>query len=47
MSELFKDFPDFLTAVDWGVFGFEGRDGRQSTIWVSSEGASTPCHMDT
>lgn len=47
MSELFKDFPGFLTAVDWGVFGFDGRDGRQSTIWISSDGASTPCHMDT
>lgn len=47
MCELFKDFPDLLRAVDWGVFGFEGRDGKQSTIWIGSDGASTPCHMDT
>ena len=47
MSELFKDFPDLLQAVDWSVFGLEGRDGNQSTIWIGSDGASTPCHMDT
>lgn len=38
---------ELLTAVDWSVFGFPGRDGRESTMWIGSEGASTPCHYDT
>ena len=38
---------ELLTAVDWGVFGFTGRGGKESTIWIGSEGAFTPCHYDT
>ncbi|EDO33970.1 predicted protein, partial [Nematostella vectensis] len=47
MAELFHDFPDLCRASDWSKFGFPGRTGQQSTIWVGSEGAFTPCHMDT
>ncbi len=47
MHELCGDRPDLLSAVDWNVFGFEGRGGKESTLWVGSEGACTPCHYDT
>ena len=33
--------------VDWSVFGFDGRDGTQSTYWLGSQGANTVCHYDT
>ncbi len=47
MVELCHDMPEMLSNVDWNVIGFEGRDGKDSTLWVGSEGASTPCHFDT
>lgn len=33
--------------VDWSVFGFNGRDGTQSTFWLGSQGAYSVCHYDT
>ena len=47
MSELCRELPHVREAVDWSVFGFKDRDGQQSTLWVGSEGACTPCHFDT
>lgn len=37
----------FFQDVDWGVFGFPDRDGKESTIWIGSEGCYTNCHYDT
>ncbi|XP_067843184.1 HSPB1-associated protein 1 homolog [Heptranchias perlo] len=39
-AELFQD-------VIWSDFGFPGRDGRDSTLWIGSEAANTPCHLDS
>lgn len=36
-----------LTHIDWGVLGFDNRDGTSSTFWLGSAGAYTPCHYDT
>lgn len=47
MAELFKDLPHLRHAVDWSTFGFPGRTGDESTIWIGSQGASTPCHFDS
>ena len=47
MHILFKDYPDVLSEIDWGVFGFDGRNGSQSTIWIGSNGAYTHCHQDS
>ena len=47
MCELCSDMPELQCAIDWSVFGFQGRGGRDSTLWVGSEGACTPCHYDT
>ncbi|XP_069838560.1 HSPB1-associated protein 1 isoform X2 [Dendropsophus ebraccatus] len=47
LALLFKDRPELLQEVSWTDFGFPGRDGRDSTLWVGSGGANTPCHIDT
>ncbi|XP_013413884.1 HSPB1-associated protein 1 homolog [Lingula anatina] len=47
MAEMFADQPEVLKAVSWEVFGFPDRDGAQSTLWMGSCGAHTPCHYDT
>ena len=44
MSQLCEDL---VEPVDWSVFGFKGRNGTESTLWVGSERAYTPCHYDT
>ncbi|XP_030855882.1 HSPB1-associated protein 1 [Strongylocentrotus purpuratus] len=46
MKQLFKNCPSVLEDVRWRDLGFD-RDGGQSTIWIGSEGANTPCHQDT
>ena len=47
MNELCSEHPDIIKSIDWSVFGFESRNGNQSTLWIGSEGACTPCHYDT
>ncbi|KAL6100350.1 hspbap1 [Pungitius sinensis] len=44
---LLQDRPAMFQDVRWSEFGFEGRDGRESTLWVGSERANTPCHLDS
>merc|ERR1719369_212166 len=39
--------PPYLPLFSWSKFGYPGRDGCNSTPWVGSEGAHTPCHQDT
>ena len=33
--------------VVWSDFGYPGRAGRESTLWIGTGGANTPCHQDT
>ncbi|KAM4626161.1 HSPB1-associated protein 1 [Discoglossus pictus] len=47
LAEVFKDRTEMLQDVVWADFGFPGRDGQESTIWIGSSGANTPCHLDT
>ena len=47
MCNICKDIPDLLASVDWDVCGFKGRSGKDSVLWIGSEGACTPCHYDT
>ncbi|XP_073501816.1 HSPB1-associated protein 1 isoform X2 [Phyllobates terribilis] len=47
LALLFKDRPKMLQEVSWADFGFPGRDGRDSTLWIGSRGANTPCHIDS
>lgn len=37
----------YLPLFSWEKFGFPGRAGFDSTLWVGTEGAHTPCHQDT
>ncbi|XP_056145065.1 HSPB1-associated protein 1 homolog [Lampris incognitus] len=47
IAMLFQDQPSMFEAVMWSTFGFTGRNGRESTLWIGTEGANTPCHLDT
>uniref|UniRef100_F6PTI9 HSPB1-associated protein 1 n=2 Tax=Monodelphis domestica TaxID=13616 RepID=F6PTI9_MONDO len=47
LVNVFEDNTDVLQNVMWSDFGFPGRDGRESTLWIGSLGANTPCHLDS
>ncbi|XP_053327900.1 HSPB1-associated protein 1 [Spea bombifrons] len=47
LAHVFKDKPEILKDIVWADFGFPGRDGQESTLWVGSSGANTPCHIDS
>lgn len=47
IAEVFDDQPSMFEDVRWSDFGFRGRDGRASTLWIGTEGANTPCHLDS
>ncbi|CAL4070833.1 unnamed protein product, partial [Meganyctiphanes norvegica] len=34
-------------AIEWSKFGFPERGAKDSTIWLGTCGANTPCHIDT
>uniref|UniRef100_A0A2K6SAB7 HSPB1-associated protein 1 n=1 Tax=Saimiri boliviensis boliviensis TaxID=39432 RepID=A0A2K6SAB7_SAIBB len=44
---LFEDKTDIFQDVKWSDFGFPGRNGQESTLWIGSFGAHTPCHLDS
>ncbi|XP_036601891.1 HSPB1-associated protein 1 isoform X2 [Trichosurus vulpecula] len=46
LASVFEDNTDVLQNVVWSDFGFPGRNGRESTLWIGSLGANTPCHLD-
>ena len=33
--------------IDWSAFGFEMRNASDSTLWLATRGAYTPCHYDS
>lgn len=33
--------------MDWEVFGFLDRDGKESIIWIGLEGCYINCYYDT
>ncbi|KAM8934057.1 HSPB1-associated protein 1 [Pelodytes ibericus] len=47
LARIFNDQPEILKDIVWADFGFPGRDGQESTLWVGSSGANTPCHIDS
>ena len=38
---------DTLAKFPWDKFGLVGRDGSDSTLWMGTHGAHTPCHQDS
>ncbi|CAF0719944.1 unnamed protein product [Adineta ricciae] len=48
LPELFGDEQHALiNMINWGDMGMKDRDGKESTLWIGSQGAHTPCHYDT
>ncbi|KAL2081200.1 hypothetical protein ACEWY4_023053 [Coilia grayii] len=47
IAKLFQHKESMFEEVVWSDFGYPGRDGAASTLWVGTEGANTPCHLDT
>lgn len=37
----------FIKCIDWHRFGFKERNAKDSTLWLGSKFAYTPCHYDT
>jgi len=33
--------------IDWSDMGLKDRTGKESTLWIGSQGSHTPCHYDT
>ena len=33
--------------IDWSSFGFNDRNAKESTMWLGTKDAYTPCHFDT
>ncbi|XP_009639134.1 HSPB1-associated protein 1 [Egretta garzetta] len=47
IAKVFEDKPEIFQDIRWSDFGFPGRSGKESTLWIGSEGANTPCHLDS
>ncbi|NWR66736.1 HBAP1 protein, partial [Bucorvus abyssinicus] len=47
IARIFEDKPEVFQDIRWSDFGFPGRSGKESTLWIGSEGANTPCHLDS
>ena len=50
MQTLLADIPEVMRSVDWTQLdlGFSlDTDAKNSTLWIGSEGAYTPCHQDS
>ncbi|XP_059503512.1 HSPB1-associated protein 1 homolog [Stegostoma tigrinum] len=43
----FEEKAEVFQDVIWSDFGYPGRDGRDSTLWIGTEAANTPCHLDS
>ncbi|XP_021254572.1 HSPB1-associated protein 1 isoform X2 [Numida meleagris] len=47
IARIFEDKEEVFQDIRWSDFGFPGRSGKESTLWIGSEGANTPCHLDS
>ncbi|XP_067405738.1 HSPB1-associated protein 1 isoform X2 [Emydura macquarii macquarii] len=47
IARIFEDKTEIFKDVMWSDFGFPGRNGKESTLWIGSAGANTPCHLDS
>nr|XP_014348744.1 PREDICTED: HSPB1-associated protein 1 [Latimeria chalumnae] len=46
IATLFEERMDLFQDIAWSDFGFPGRGGKESTLWVGTIGSNTPCHLD-
>ncbi|XP_971977.1 HSPB1-associated protein 1 isoform X2 [Tribolium castaneum] len=47
LKDWFKNTKELKKEVNWSLFGFPELSSEDSTIWIGSAGAHTPCHIDT
>ncbi|CAG9763949.1 unnamed protein product [Ceutorhynchus assimilis] len=47
LCQWFKDKEDLRQQIDWSELGFPELKADDSTIWIGTKGAHTPCHQDT
>ncbi|XP_037768443.1 HSPB1-associated protein 1 isoform X3 [Chelonia mydas] len=47
IAMIFEDKTEIFKDIMWSDFGFPGRNGKESTLWIGSAGANTPCHLDS
>ncbi|XP_074857161.1 HSPB1-associated protein 1 isoform X2 [Carettochelys insculpta] len=47
IARIFEDKREIFKDIMWSDFGFPGRNGKESTLWIGSAGANTPCHLDS
>nr|CAD7431537.1 unnamed protein product [Timema monikensis] len=47
VTDNWKSYQSYFYAVTWANLGFPERTGSESTMWIGSSGAHTPCHIDT
>ncbi|XP_054261420.1 HSPB1-associated protein 1 isoform X2 [Macrosteles quadrilineatus] len=47
MNQYFKSRSELLESLSWADVGLPDKSGKDSTIWIGTEGAYTPCHMDS
>ncbi|XP_063932636.1 HSPB1-associated protein 1 isoform X2 [Zophobas morio] len=47
LKEWFHGIKDLKDSINWSKFGFPELTFEDSTIWIGSAGAHTPCHVDT
>ncbi|CAF3715620.1 unnamed protein product [Rotaria sp. Silwood1] len=48
LPELFEnESHPLINMIKWADMGLKDRCGKESTLWIGSQGAHTPCHYDT
>ncbi|CAF4191489.1 unnamed protein product [Rotaria sp. Silwood2] len=48
IPELFEnDQHPLINMIKWSDMGLKNRCGKESTLWIGSQGSHTPCHYDT
>ncbi|CAF3734011.1 unnamed protein product [Rotaria sordida] len=48
LPEIFEnDQHPLINMINWSDMGLKDRCGKESTLWIGSQGAHTPCHYDT
>ncbi|XP_030435724.1 HSPB1-associated protein 1 isoform X4 [Gopherus evgoodei] len=47
IARIFEDKTEIFKDIMWSDFGFPGRNGKESTLWIGSAEANTPCHLDS
>ncbi|XP_066262704.1 HSPB1-associated protein 1 [Euwallacea similis] len=47
LCQWFTEKTSLMGKIDWSSLGFPELSSNDTTIWIGSKGAHTPCHVDT